>query len=600
MRRQSNVVNNQKNIKLLAAVLLFLGAVAAFLGTPPTTSAQSPISATVDRARLSLDEQVTLTVTVTGDFLNIPNPDLSQLQDFVVVSSSTSTQVSIVNGQMSSQKIFIYRLQPLTEGTLTIGPLSLTVGGQLYQTDPIEVEVVAGGSPVVPPGSPPPDADAPDTLSGQDYFVEAEVSNPNPYLGQQIISIFRIYQAVQFPPGQPDYQPPDFTDFWSSEILSQPHYNTQAAGRSYLVIEIQTALFPATLGTLTIRPGNLVIPGGFLNPDIRLETNPVTVKVRPLPENAPNNFSGAVGQYQINASLNAQETKVNEPVTLVVSIEGSGNVETLTEPTLPELPGWRLFESQASTTVETGGGKMSGTRSFERLIVPGQPGEQQIPPISFSYFDPQSEGYKTVSTQPIPITVLPDDSAQIPLNIPDEAGDGQPGSMILTDIRHIKPVPTSLNSAFDFSFVGWTLYGVGWVVPALAVAGLYVWQRHKRRLAEDTAYARDLRAQSTALKILADATQANVDRPAAPAGRALLGYISDKLNTPTAGLTNQGLIDLLREAGLPANLLEQTETLLHKIDIGRFAPTTEGAGQSLIAETRQLIKALEKSMGKRR
>ena len=282
--------------------------------------AQSPITAEVDQTRLTIDEQVILTVTVNGDFLNIPRPDLSQLQNFVVVSSSTSTQVSIVNGKMTSQGVFIYRLQPLEEGNLIIASIEVNIGGQIYQTEPIEIEVVADDRPGTPPAQAVPETGTPDALRGQDFFVEAEVDNSSPYLGQQIIYTFKLYQAVSFF-GQPDYTPPTFTDFWSSEILSQPHYNIQADGREYVVTEIRTALFPANLGLITIEPAGLVIPGGLLNPDIKLETEPITVDVRPLPAGAPADFSGAVGQFEIRANLSAVESKVNEPITLVVEVE---------------------------------------------------------------------------------------------------------------------------------------------------------------------------------------------------------------------------------------------------------------------------------------
>ena len=121
-----------KNYKITLILAILFGLLAS---SSQAVLAQSPITARAEPTRLSVDEQVTLTVTVSGDFLNIPNPDLSQLENFVIVSSSTSTQVSIINGKMSSQKIFVFRLQPLQEGTLIIGSISVDIDGQRYQTD---------------------------------------------------------------------------------------------------------------------------------------------------------------------------------------------------------------------------------------------------------------------------------------------------------------------------------------------------------------------------------------------------------------------------------------------------------------------------------
>lgn len=577
---------NNKTAKItLWLVLLFI--------TVQPVMAQSPVTVKVDRNTLARHEQVTLTISVTGDFLSVSNPDLSQLENFVVVSSSSSTQVSIVNGQMSSQRVFVYRLQPLAEGMLEIGPIPVIVGSKIHKTEPIEVEVLPTGSQTAPP-----DSTNPDTLDGRNFFVEAEVDNANPYLGEQILYTFKVYQATQFPPGQPDYEPPNFTDFWSSEILAQPHYSTVVDGRNYSVTEITTALFPANLGAIVIQPASLLIPGGILSPDIRLESNPVTVDVQPLPNNAPDDFAGAVGQYDIKASLSSGETKVNEPVTLLIEIEGIGNVENIIEPELPELSNWRLFESQASTTTDTSEGKLTGVRSFERLIVPGQPGEQTIPSIQLSYFDPQLEDYQTASTEPLPITVLPDDSAQVPIAMPGfEAEDDETPGTFTLDIRHIKPVPASLKTTFNASVLGWGIYAGCWLFPALAVGSVYVWRRRQRRLKEDTAYARDQRAQRIAMKILnmpAAGTEADA------AGRALLGYLSDKLNMPVSGLTTNGLIALLRKSRLRENLVQRVENIMHRIDVGRYAPISDEAGQGLLADTRHLIKDLEKAFGKRR
>lgn len=590
--------SHRKKILLLAAALL--GLLAHFSGRMDQIAlAQSPISARVERTSLAIDEQLVLHVTITGDFLKIPRPDLAQLQDFVVVSSSTSTQVSIVNGKMTSQGVFIYRLQPLREGKLIIAPISVNISGQLYQTDPIEIEVFAAG--IAPSNPNAPEAGGSNTLRGQDFFVEAEVDNPTPYLGQQVIYIFRIYQAVNFPPGQPDYTPPAFTDFWSSEILAQPHYNTRVNERDYLVTEILTALFPANLGSITVEPASLVIPGGLLNPDIRLETNPVTIDVRPLPEGAPEDFSGAVGQFDISASLSQFESKINEPLTLVIKVEGTGNIQTLGEPKLPDMPHWRFFESQISTSTETSDGILRGSRTFERLVVPGQPGEQLFPPVVFSYYDPAVEAYQVISTDPIPVTILPDVSVPAPPVASSPAGsDKQTVDLIVSDIRHIKPIPVSLNLANRTSLPERVIYWGCWAFPALLIGVTYIWQRQKRRLREDTAYARFLRAKRVASKILDSARPVGSDDYASVANRALLGYLSDKLNTPTVGLTNDNLINLLRQSELEANLVERIGRLLHQFDIGRFAPISEGDGEAMIVETKTMINILERSFSKRR
>jgi hypothetical protein len=348
-----------------------------------------------------------------------------------------------------------------------------------------------------------------------------------------------------------------------------------------------------------IDPGRLIIPGGLLNPDIKLESNTLMIEARPLPGGAPADFTGAVGQFQIRASLSQTETKVNEPVTLVVELEGAGNIETLTEPPLPELTYWRVFESQASTTIDTNAEILRGTRTFERLVVPGQPGEQVFPAISFSYYNPETDQYETVSTPPMPILVHPDESQ--PSAASGSEAEQQAVDRVTVDIRHIKPVPFILSPTAALASTGQIFYWSCWLVPLLFVGAVQIFQRRRQRFQWDIAYARTHRAYRVAMKILSEAEKAEPPAQAAASGRALLGYLSDKLNQPTVGLTSQGLIDLLKQqARLQPALLQRVKELLDQIDISRFAPLSEGSAHILLKETRRLIEELEKALNKRR
>jgi hypothetical protein len=589
-----------KRFTYLIAVL-GLSLLATILPVSPITpvgvvQAQPGITATVDRTTLAFDEYLELTVTISGDVLDISGPDVSGLTDFKVIGSSVSTQVSMANGNLTAQGSYIYRLRPLREGDLIIPPFSVEVDGQIIQTEPIEIVVTAGSSPAVEPDAGVPSTEAPASLEGQNFFVDAEVDDLRPYLGQQIVYTFRLYQAANFL-GQPDYQPPPFIDFWGQTTLSQPNYRTQAAGRDYLVTEIRTALFPANVGLVTIAPAKFVIPGGLFEPDIILDTEPITVDVRSWPDDAPPDFNGAVGQFQISARLTQTEGKVNEPLTLFIEIEGAGNIDVLSEPPLPAMPAWRAFDSKVSTTSEVREDVVYGTRTFERLIVPSQPGVQSLPPISFSYFDPQIGAYTTVQTDPIPVTVLPGDAE--PPVAPITGSDQQPISVVGGDIRHIKPVPAALRSPGAVVLFN-PLYWICWILPALVAGGLWIFQKQRLRILSDSAYARSLRARRVAQANLAEARRLTGRESYARTHRVLLGYLADKLNRPTVGLTTEALTNLLTEAQLTPALIERIRITLDQIEIGRFAPIEEVAAQTLVTETQTLIGELEKAFGEPR
>jgi len=230
-------------------------------------------------------------------------------------------------------------------------------------------------------------------------------------------------------------------------------------------------------------------------------------------------------------------------------------------------------------------------------LVPGESGEFTFPSITFSYFDPEAGEYRILSTDPIPITIESDASVdKLPVVILDSAK--QPVQLVGGDIRHIKPVPTVLESSGGM-LLGQPLYWAFWILPLFIVAGVWMWQSRRQRLLQDSAYARSQRARRAALKILSSAGQNNEDGYAA-AQRALLGYLSDKLNRPTVGLTTNELVDLLREQKFDPGLIERVQATLTEIDASRFAPIEEIAAQSLVAETRQLINDLEQAFGGKR
>ncbi len=586
MSLQNLQINKIKRPVLLAALMLTL------LMFPFSVLAQAPLTAQVDRDTIAANEQVTLTVSVFGDLFNIPTPKLPAMMDFKVAGTSTSTQIQLINGELSSQGNFIFRLEPLNEGQLLIPSITVKIDGQTYETEPILVQVLPAGTLPSPNTAPDNSPDSqPDNLNDQ-FFVEAEVDDPTPWLGQQIIYSFKLYQTVQLL-RQPDYQAPPFTNFWGQNLLSQPQYHSTVNGQDYLVTEIRTALFPASVGEITVEPAALVIPGGLFEADFVLKTDPVTVNVQPLPPDAPPTFNGAVGQFNLTASLSETESQVNEPVTFRLAIEGAGNIETLTEPIFPDLPNWRVFDSQSTIAVDVEDELVQGRREFERLLVPGRPGDYTIPAVSFSYFDPQTNQYHTLNTDPLPITIQPGEG-----ELPTAAvigGEKQPVSLIAGDIRHIKPVPPRLTDTGVTVLDSWLYWGC-WLVPALAVTSLWLWNRRRTRLLQDSEYMRKVRARARASKLLNQAGQPNSGDASGLIQRALLGYLADRLNQPTVGLTAAGLTDLLNKFKVDPALIEQIQIILTHIDAARFAPVDQADSLALITDTRRLIDTLEKEL----
>ena len=192
-------------MKTRAAPTLIRALAAAALGSllvlaSPASAQDSPISAEVDYTQISLEQELLLTVTIAGS-LNTPEPNLPPI-DWAKVSGPTRVPLLIsVNNVTSSQVLNYYRLQPTRIGAHTIGPVTVEVGGQTYETEPIQVEVTRAGTGRVSPRPAPTPIVLP-ALSPADeqdaFLVSAVVDNPSPYVGQQITYTFRYLSIFQY------------------------------------------------------------------------------------------------------------------------------------------------------------------------------------------------------------------------------------------------------------------------------------------------------------------------------------------------------------------------------------------------------------------
>ena len=556
------------------------------LGT--AAHAQSPpIRSEVDKTELKTGEVLTLIVTVTAEGSIPPRPTLPVFLTANIVGQPQRPQIVKGDNQTITELVYEYRLSPTVDGPLTIGAIKVTIDGTTYETDPITVEVHPGGSTraTQQPTTQPP-AEVSTELSGQPYYVEAEVDNRSPYVGEQVHYIFRFYFAV--PAGRPYYEKPDLTGFWALEDSNPSLSSRMVAGRRYAIEEINKVLFPTIAGPITIDPAVISIPGGLTEPARRLSTMPVDLDVRPLPPGAPADFSGAVGRFSISGRTNSASGAVNEPLTITVNLTGEGNFDLLPDPAWPDMPGWRTFDATPKTISRIDDGLLIGRRTYERTLVPREAGDFTIPPVSFTYFDPSKDRYEAISTDPIPVTVA-EGTAPPP---PDTTGDSFERQA--TDIRHIKPAPGSLAVASD-PLHERGIYWAAAAIPAIVLAAAIGWRRMK--VTASRASPSD-RAHRRARRMLRSARKAGSD-PYVAAGEALAAYIGDKLGQPLSGLTHDALSRLLLSRGANPDLVDRIEACLNASEGGRFAPGNEGpeSGDELVKETSVVLSALEKQLG---
>ncbi len=603
--------------------MLVLGA-AVF---PAAAQSQSPVTIELDRTSVTTDETLALTIGIDVAAGQASEPQLPVLDGLDILGRSSGTQIQMINGNTQMRSTYQYTLRPTKTGTLIIEPINITVNGQIYTSEAINIQVTQGtgqvqpapnvGMPTLPgfpnipslgnlPGFPampgldpvePVDpAEAPTELIGQDFFVEAEVDKLNPYQGEQITFTFRFYQAENLY-DQPGFEPPAFTGFWSEQMPDQVEYTTQAAGRNYRVTELQTVLFPTVVDQLTIEPAALTIPGGFFSRPQALRTQPITLDVRPLPAGAPADFQGAVGQFAIQAKVDKAEVEVNDTLTMGVTLSGFGNIETLPEPAWDAGAAWRAFDSQVTVETQIVDGKMGGAVNYERLLVPTTPGNQTLPAITTSFFNPETETYETISADPFIISVMGavgNGQAQVAPAAGSAVNPAVPAAAN-SELRANKPA-TAVNASSTTPLTGNGLYWLLFSLPLLLLVGAVGWSHYKQHRSDNAGMRRSQQAARKAQQALIQSRK-NPANANAVAGHILTTYLAEKLNRPVSGLTQQSLASLLAARGVDETLVERVHTCLALSEMGNYAPTGLTANNNdLITETEQVITALEEAL----
>jgi hypothetical protein len=564
-----------------------------------------PISASVEKANFLTDELITLTVTVIDDSAQQPRPVLPRLDGLAVIDLDISTEVDIDNitGKIATEVTYVYLLQPRRTGLLTIPPVSVRIDEEIFKTPPISINVSQGeAAPSISEDKTTPnEISPPEDVQGKDLLVESEVDVLTPYVNQQIIHTFRSYQAIELDE-ETQYAPPSFDEF---ETMGLPvrEYNVEIGDRAYRVTEIRTALFPQSSGKITIVPERLKTQGNASEDLIDLYTDPLTVDVQPLPDNAPAGFAGAVGQYEVKAWVEPKTVIVHEPMSLFVSVSGTGNIHALPEPTWPNIEDWRAYNTLSSLAADIqDDGLMAGVRTFERLIVPDHIGNFTVPPITMVYFDPATDSYQTKVTQPQPIKVVaPPGKAVLPTAVTAQP-TATPVS-IAADIPNTKQpdlVNPSLLGSLEESVGRVPLLGgifvlICLLVPLAAIAGagsFWWWQRQSSPITQEPEFEEPPADPQKTHPVLAQAMQKFNDNYKA-VNQALITYLETILGMPISGLTRPEIARYLRRTGLNEHYVQRINDCLAQSEMGRYGPMTDDGGWSLMAEADELLFELD-------
>jgi hypothetical protein len=605
-------------------MIMWLALAWSVLGTPLASAQDASFSASVDKNPVTLGDQVTLSLTLTnagmGGGKNLRLPDLSKFH--IMGGPNQSTSMQFINGAVSSSVTYSYILQPNEMGKLTIGAASIEAGGKVYKTAPITIEVVKG---TPRPKQPTPDVQ--DDVSGQikdNLFLRASVDKAHVMQGEQINLTFKLFTRVSVANYAIDKNPA-LTGFWGEDIENPKNISLATEvvnGKQYRVgIIRRMALFPTQSGTLEISPMEVqttvqvqsrsVDPfdAFFRDPfgrsvNYMVKSEPLKIKVDPLPSGAPSSFKGAVGRFTMNTTVNTKTTKTNEPITLKVIIAGTGNIKILESPEV-ELPtDFERYTPKVSDDIKRLEGTISGTKSFEYLLIPRYPGRKVVKPVTFSYYDLTKRDYVTLRSPEIELTVEQGAASAAPLI----AGSAREDVRLLSqDIRFIKVGNIAFSRQGELPYTS-KMFIVLLVLPIMGLVGVLVYARQREAVMMDAVGYRNRRAMKIAQRGLKQAEELLKQDSKSAAekklqfysevSRALWKYLRDKLNMQQADVSIENTIAELAKRSVNGEISEALRSLLETCEMARFAPTSLSAEamQKTYDEARNIIVTLERTL----
>jgi len=564
---------------------LFLGATASAAG----------VRAFVDRNRVTSGESIQLTVAVSGAAADV---DVRPIQDFKVISTSTSTNVQIRNGQTTREVRYIYTLLALKKGRLTIPRLPVRTGGKTYYTKRIEIQV--SGQP----------AAAEDT---RDVFVQAQVSEQAPFVGQQIIYTFKLSHAVRISNAR--FQPPEFEGFHAEEIENRKSYRSIISGRQYITTEVTYVLVPISDGKKTIDAAALRC--GIVRPNQRrrdpsgsifndpffartqavpkiFHTKPIIVSVKPLPPySGAIPFSGLVGKFDIHVDHENTQLKVGDSATLAVTVAGSGNIMDAEAPPIGLPQEFKTYADTPHEEVRLGPDGYSGKKVFRTALVPTSAGEFTLPAIELSYFDVSRAQYITRKTKPISLVVGPtaaDDTLAV-YSPPASRAESLKKKVDFTgrDILPVKEDMDAIDAYRSVSVIGFLL----WLAAPACLFAAFQTTLLLTKKTDDPA-AMMIKKSQTALK-RAGKTEAGAEYFSS-LHKAVTAMILSKAGTVSESLTNAEAEQILLSKGFGAETASQAVGLLETIESVKYSgkDTDRTGREQLLAQTRELVRSLSK------
>ena len=299
-----------------------------------------------------------------------------------------------------------------------------------------------------------------------------------------------------------------------------------------------------------------------------------TIDVKPLPSNGkPNDFSGAVGNFEFNITSNKNTLKATEAFDLKLEISGKGNLKLfkLPKPNLPSA--LEVYEPEHSEKVSTSLSGMRGSISDTYTIVPNAQGRYPIPTVSFSYFDLNTETYKTLTSNELVVSVTEGPGLNSNENTASEEVQKTNVTTLSKQFSSFKSngdlKPITETKFYNTSLFWWLFLGPLLLIPLVIV----ITQKQGKR-ALDVEGNKIRKTNKLARKYLSSSKKAIGEKETfyVALERALHNYLKSRLKIETSDFSKEKIDHLLTKKEVQRETISQFLGVLKSCELARYTP----------------------------
>ncbi len=565
--------------------------------------AQVEFKAVPSKTRLGVNERLRIEFVMNEDGDNFVPPSFD---GFRAQGPSQMISNSWINGRRTFSKSYTYLLIPTSRGEFTIGQASIEIDGKTYKTSPIKITVtdaVKLDDPV---------AQARQSAAEGIHLV-AEISNTNPYINEPVSVVYKLYVSpTSSVTNFYETESPKFNDFWSQTDRVDPqNIKVQKGtfkGEEYRYVVLQrTVLYPQKSGRLELEPlmlnVTMEVPTGrrgglgfqmYDKEDKIVSSGKKYINVKALPEaGRPDDFTGAVGNFDFKVTPSKTQLDAGESLQLDVTVSGKGNLKlfTLPKPVVPSA--LEMYDPEHKEDISVPLSGMNGKVSDIYTIVPQNKGKYPVNALSFSYFNPATGKYKTITSQEIMIDVTGEAVASA-------SGTGQKTKQAVTakgQFRFVE-LETKLLAKGRQDFFGSGLFYGLLFLPFLLIPVIVIIRKKKEAYDSDVVGSKIRQSNRLARKYLSAAKKqlGNKEPFYVALEKALHNFLKAKLTIETSEMSKPNIQELLLSRNASPETVNDFIKIMNNCEFARYAPSSNVAMQQDYNNAIAVITALEKQV----